>query len=178
MEEMETAVPTREGLFRTLFDREASYVMCSLRRLGVRERDIPDVAHDVFVTVYRLLDGFDADRPARPWLFAIALRVAADHRRLARHREIPSDALHDRQDEAASADELVATAQRRALVLRALDTLDLDQRAVVVMHDLDEVAVPAIAEALSIPINTAYSRLRLGRERFRAAVTRLARGER
>jgi RNA polymerase sigma-70 factor (ECF subfamily) len=176
---VEPVSPARERLFRSMFEREASYVMCSLRRLGVHERDVPDVAHDVFVTVYRLLDdAFDADRPVRPWLFAVALRVAADHRRLARHREIPTDALHERRDEATPADEAIVADQRRALVLRALDTLDLDQRAVVVMHDLDEVAVPAIAVALSIPLNTAYSRLRLGRERFRAAVTRLARGER
>ena len=98
MRGVQTVVPAREGLFRTMFEREASYVMCSLRRLGVRERDVPDVAHDVFVTVYRLLEGYDADRPARPWLFAIALRVAADHRRLARHREIPSEVLDERPD--------------------------------------------------------------------------------
>jgi RNA polymerase sigma-70 factor (ECF subfamily) len=56
---------------------------------------------------------------------------------------------------------------------RALDELDLAQRAVFVMHDLDGVAIPEIASMLGIPLNTAYSRLRLARTAFDRAVRRL-----
>ena len=38
----------------------------TLRRLGVRQRDLADVTHDVFVTVYRRLDSYDPARPLRP----------------------------------------------------------------------------------------------------------------
>ena len=47
--------------------------------------------------------------------------------------------------------------------MKALDVLDFDRRVVLVMHDLDEVAMPEIAAILEIPLNTAYSRLRLAR---------------
>ena len=55
---------------------------------------------------------------------------------------------------------------------RALDALDLDRRSVFVMHELDGQAVPEIARTLSIPLNTAYSRLRLARRDFVDAVKR------
>ena len=54
--------------------------------------------------------------------------------------------------------------------MKALDLLDFDRRVVLVMHDLDEVPIPEIASTLDIPLNTAYSRLRLARADVLAAV--------
>ena len=50
-----------------------------------------------------------------------------------------------------------------ALVQTALAELAHDDRAVFIAVDLDGGAVPAVAEALDIPLNTAYSRLRRAR---------------
>jgi RNA polymerase sigma-70 factor (ECF subfamily) len=108
----------------------------------------------------------------RPWLFGFAMRVAADYRRLARHRMEASGVDVDATDPEPFADERVERRRQRAAVEAALDTLPLERRAVLVLHDLDEVPVPAIAEALGIPLNTAYSRLRLAREELRVAIRR------
>lgn len=167
--------------FRALFEAEFGYVFNSLRRLGVREPDLEDVTHDVFIKVHRLLPELDPARPVRPWLFGVAFRVASDYRRLARHaREIAEEPPHEPIDSALPADEQIASAQARRHVLEALEELELDRRAVLVLHDIDGQAMPQIAEALGIPLNTAYSRLRLAREQFRSAVRkgRLRRGER
>jgi RNA polymerase sigma-70 factor (ECF subfamily) len=61
-------------------------------------------------------------------------------------------------------------AEQKAFLDRALSEMDLDRRAVLVLHDVDGVPVPEIAGALSIPLNTAYSRLRLAREELARAV--------
>jgi RNA polymerase sigma-70 factor (ECF subfamily) len=62
--------------------------------------------------------------------------------------------------------------------MKALDTLDLDRRAVFVLHELDELSMPEIAAALSIPLNTAYSRLRLARADLAAWLERCQSGRR
>jgi RNA polymerase sigma-70 factor, ECF subfamily len=163
--------------FRVFFEEHFDYVYRSLRRLGVQERDVEDVAHDLFVRVHVELPGFDASRPHKPWLFAFAFRFASDYRRLARHRTVPTadvDLVHD----APGAEAAYLDAEKRALLARALDELDLDRRAVVLLHEIDGVPVPEIATVLGIPLNTAYSRLRLGREALTAAVKRLRARER
>jgi RNA polymerase sigma-70 factor (ECF subfamily) len=164
--------------FAALFEAEVGYVHHALVRLGVRGADVEDLTHDVFVAVHAALPRFDASRPVRPWLFGIAFRVASDHRRRARHTREVGDERADHADGAPPADEQLAAAETRALVLRALDALDLDRRAVLVMHDIDGCPAPEIAEALAVPLNTVYSRIRLARADFKAAVRRLrARGE-
>ncbi|MFT3768138.1 MAG: sigma-70 family RNA polymerase sigma factor [Minicystis sp.] len=167
--------------FRAIFEAEFSYVFNTLYRLGVRRADLEDLTHEVFVTVHRLLPAYDPARPLRPWLFGIAFRVASDHRRRARFtREVPREQAADVASDAPGADDQLAAEQARRLVIEALAEIDLDRRAVLVMHDIDGCPMPEIAHALSIPLNTAYSRLRLGREQLKAAVKRirLRRGER
>jgi RNA polymerase sigma-70 factor (ECF subfamily) len=169
------AARSRTAAFQRIFKAESSYVWNTLKRLGIPDRDVEDVAHDVFLTVYRRFDDFDSTRPVRPWLFGIAFRTASRYRELARNQREVMDDEHDPPDERPAADEQLVAHQARQVLHRALDTVDLDQRAAFVMHDIDGFSVPEIATALSIPLNTVYSRLRLARERVKTAVQRLRR---
>lgn len=158
--------------FEEIFDAELPYVWTSLRRLGVESRDLEDVAHELFLHVLHRLPSADTSRPLRPWLFAFAVRMAADYRRLARHR---TALLGDTEPTSASEtpERLLMETERERLVLRALEYVDPDRRAVFVLHELDEVPMSEIAVALGVPANTGYSRLRVAREEFVAAVHRL-----
>jgi len=157
-----------------VFKREFRYVWNSLRRLGVHERDLEDVAHEVFVRVHDQLPLFDATRPLKPWLFGLALGVATNYRRLARHRVDLVAELNEVSDPRGAADEALLQRERAALVHAALQSVSLEQRAVLVLHELDGCAIPEVATTLGLALNTAYSRLRLGREAFRTAFRRLA----
>lgn len=158
--------------FEEIFDAELPYVWTALRRLGVMPRDLEDVAHELFLQVLQRLPSADTSRPVRPWLFAFAVRFAADYRRLARHR---TDLLGDAEptSESASPEGVLMQAERERLVLRALQHIEPERRAVFVLHDLDEVPMSEIALALGLAANTGYSRLRVAREEFVAAVRRL-----
>jgi RNA polymerase sigma-70 factor (ECF subfamily) len=155
--------------FEQIFEAELGYVWKTLERLGIPARDLEDVAHDVFVAVYRHLDRYDADRPIRPWLCGFAYRTASDYRRLARNRyerigaELPGAFTASAQ----------ARLEARDLALRALQEVALERRVVLVMHDIDGHAMPDVASELGIPLNTAYSRLRIARAEFRDAARRL-----
>lgn len=155
-----------------VYRQEFAYIWRTLQRLGVADNDLEDLVHEVFVVVHRRFADYDQERPLRPWLFGIALRIASKHRRRPRHRiEVIGDV--EVTDPSSGADEHLATRQARERVLRLLQTLDLNRRAVFVMADLDGWSVPEIAETLQIPLNTAYSRLRSARKLFAAASRRM-----
>jgi RNA polymerase sigma-70 factor (ECF subfamily) len=158
----------------------ASYVWNTLRRFGVSPPDLEDGTQDVFIQVARHLGDYDRARPVRPWLFGFAFRVASQYRRRAHRRYETSGSSHPREavDPGPLPDARIAAAQDRQLVLDALEAIDLDRRAVFVLHEIDGVSVDEIARALGIPVNTAYSRLRVARSEFAAAVKRLRKGGR
>ena len=159
--------------FTALFRAEYGYVWGTLRRLGVSARDAEDVAHEVFLRIYHKLDDFDPSRPAKPWFFSFVYRSACDYRKLARHRvEVMQD--HDVPSEVRSAEQSLESADDATLVREALECIEFDRRTVLVAFEMDEVPMKIIAEATGVPLFTAYSRLRLAREDFRAAVERLS----
>lgn len=162
--------------FQRIYEAELDYVWNSLRRLGVAPAHLEDLTHDVFSVAWKKLADYDRARPIRPWLFGIAMRLASDFRQLAwQTREVGGEEI-DAEDSAPTSDEWVARRQAQALVRKALDTMAMERRAVFVMHELDGVAIPEVAQALNVPLNTAYSRLRLARRDFAAAVEQLKQG--
>jgi RNA polymerase sigma-70 factor, ECF subfamily len=169
----EEATPAR-GEPGRVFAEHCDYVWNALRRLGAPPADLEDLTHDTFVAVFKHWHAYDAERPLRPWLFGFALRVASDHRRLARHRLELGGEAPDVADQEPNAVERLVQKERETLAHAALQAVDLSRRGVFILHELDGATLPEIAAALAIPIGTASSRLRLAREDFAAAVKRLA----
>jgi RNA polymerase sigma-70 factor (ECF subfamily) len=157
-----------------VFAEHGDYVWNALRRLGVPVADLEDLTHDTFLAVFKHWHAYDPKRPLRPWLFGFALRVASDHRRLARHRLEVSRELPETPDGMPSAVEQLLKQEREALAHAALQAVELSRRAVFILYELDGSTLPEIAAALAIPLGTASSRLRLAREDFASAVKRLA----
>lgn len=153
------------------------WIHVQLRRLGVAPADLPDVTQDTLVAVHGHWSEYDPDRPIRPRLFAFAARLAANHRRrpeVRRARAGVSDPMTDAlAHEGPGPDAALDASRDRALVLVALESLDDDRRAVFVAAEIEGLSMPEIAASLGIPLNTGYTRLRLARTDFVAAVTRL-----
>lgn len=159
--------------FDELFESQCDYVCHTLRRLGVRPRDVEDVAQEVFVAVHLRFDSFDRNRSPRSWLFAFAFRAAANYRRLARHREQPSPGRLELAAQRGSPEESALEAEQRELLARALDTLDLGHRAAIVLCDIEQRSAPEAAELLGVPINTVYTRVHHARRKLREALSTL-----
>ena len=170
----EPLCPESRGLsLAELYREHFDFVWRNLLRLGVPENALEDAVHDVFVVAHRRLPEFEARSHPTTWLFAIATRVAHEQRRKhRRHRVEPTPELVD--EDGLPPDEAAARIQARRQVHWALQQLEPGRRAVFVMVELEQMTIPVIAEALGIPLNTAYSRLRLARRDFEVAIRRLA----
>jgi RNA polymerase sigma-70 factor (ECF subfamily) len=149
------------------FQLELDYLIRSLIRLGVSRNDVEDLAHEVFLVLCRTWDRYDPTRPLRAYLFGIAFRVARNHLRK-RTREVLR-AVMETDDLRPRPDQMLERSQQRTLVLKALGRVPLGRRAVLIMHDIDELPMGEIASHLSMCRFTGYSRLRKARKEFAAA---------
>lgn len=153
-----------EALYRQHF----SFVWRSLRRLGVRPSSLEDAVQDVFLVAHRKLHAFEHRSTHKAWLFAIAARVAAEHRRRDGRLHLDPDATLA----TAHPEKTLALRQQVDRLDRILDTLVDEQRVVFVMAEIEQFSAPEIAEVLSVKLNTVYSRLRLARSHFERALAR------
>ncbi len=166
--------PTPDSSCLEAYDRELDYIFATLRRLGAAPHEIEDLAQDVFVVLRRNWPSLDTTRPLRPYLVGVAFRIVSAHHRR-RSREIPHPGL-DTADVTASPEGLLQSKESASLLQAALDSLPLSRRAVVVMHELDDIPIADVARKLSITRFGAYARLRKGRKELAAAVRRLSKG--
>ena len=142
--------------FSTLYREHADYVWRTCRRLGVAAGDVSDAAHDVFVVAFRLRGSFDPARPAKPWLFGIARRVAADRRRK-QGRVLLGDFGSGTE---------APDATNRIALQDAMSSLPELLLEAFVLFDLEGYSAPEVASMVGKPINTVYSRVRLAREQL------------
>lgn len=165
--------PTADSGCLDAFERELDYIFATLQRLGAAPHEIEDLAQEVFLVLHHNWRTLDLERPLRPYLFGVAFRiVCACHRR--RAREVPH-ATPETPDSAPSPEGSLQEKESTALLAAALQALPMSRRAVVIMHELDELPVAEVARALSLSRLGVYARLRKGRKELARAVRRLLR---
>ena len=153
------------------FQKELDYVYRTLRRLGTSPSEVDDLAQEVFLALRRCWNDYDTERPLRPFLFGISFRIASAYERK-RRREVAFGVV-EIGDVGPGPDDALQSKQARALVMAALERIPLPRRAVLVMHDIDDVPVTQVATVLKIPMFTVYSRLRKARRELEAALRRI-----
>ena len=158
-----------------LYRAHARFVWRLAQHLGAPRDDLDDIVHDTFLIAHRRRHDFDPSRPVRNWLFGITsnlVKRAKTGQRCdaARLRPVPEDGIVSRQP---GADDLMKQRQGYALLQEFVGTLGDDQREVFVLHDLESMSAPEVADTLGVKLNTVYSRLRLARKRFARFTARM-----
>ena len=162
----------RTPQFREIYDQYFDFVYRLAARMGVAERSLDDASQDVFVVVHRRLSDFEGRSSVKTWLYGITRRVAKDYRRRVSRKEsgmVPAEGLATTGN---APDEDAARSQAARVLESILATLDPAKREVFVLAEMEQMSAPEISEALSVNLNTIYSRLRSARSEFEKAVAR------
>jgi RNA polymerase sigma-70 factor (ECF subfamily) len=161
------------GSFDDLYAQYFGFVWRCLRGLGVPQAALDDAAQDVFLAVHRQLAGFRGEAGIRTWLYGIARHVASNQRRRDRRKLAPLEPLQpDMVAPEPDPQQRAADAQAASFVERFTQQLDTKKREVFLLAMIEEMTIPEVAAALSIPLNTAYTRFRRVRAEFQRALAR------
>ena len=149
-------------------------------RLSGNLADGQDLAQETFVKAYKHWDKFRAESDAGTWLYRICVNCWKNRVRYERRRSFWKHfSLDVRRDEDDDPRELAAhdlpldqpleVREQQAAVQTALAKLKPDDRAILVMREMEDRSYEEIAELLEIPIGTVRSRLARAREKLIAA---------
>jgi RNA polymerase sigma-70 factor (ECF subfamily) len=131
-----------------------------------REEDARDATQETFLAAFRSLRNFRGEAKVSSWLHRIAVNQCISRQRRAKVRS--ESALEDEQETNAgsfamplsfSPAHVVEGRQQTAAVRRAINSLPVELRQVVVMKEFEELTFREIADVLDLPLSTVKSRL-------------------
>jgi len=149
----------------------APLVRARLAAFGVRLHDVADLCHDVFVIAHTVGDLTQVKR-VDLWLTAVCRRVAAGYRRRSgRRREILGfDAADfgsaaEAWAQAENAYTVLARNQEEEGARRAFEQLDQESRELLVLHDVVQLPLTALAQLVEHDRKTVRKRIEVARRR-------------
>lgn len=162
--------------FQALVERHRAMVYRVAYQFAGNHDDAEDIAQDVFVKVYRSLDGFRHDAQVTSWLYRIAMNACIDNKR----RRVSSgsapyiDEVQERlasiPEEAPDPEELTYGGQLGVLLESEIRRLPAGQRLVFTMRHHEGLKLSEIAEALGLAEGTVKRQLHAAVHRLRAVL--------
>ncbi|WP_455352967.1 RNA polymerase sigma factor SigM [Streptomyces sp. SYSU K217416] len=148
----------------------------ALRTLGDRE-EAADAVQDALVSAYRAAHTFRGQSAVTTWLHRITVNACLDRARKAASRKTSPMDDNDRFEQLLEPHESAeAPAERHDLhreLLAALGTLPAEQRAALILVDMQGYPVAEAAKILDVPTGTVKSRCARGRARLQPLLTHL-----
>jgi RNA polymerase sigma-70 factor (ECF subfamily) len=134
------------------------------------------VVQDVFIVIHSRLATLQNPEALRSWVYGIVRRTVSDCRRSRRNRDAAGARLGAELKSTGYSQPSPLDLTERSAELDLLESilaeLDEPKREIFVMVEVLEMTVPEVVQSLDIPLNTAYSRLRLARQLFEEVLAR------
>jgi RNA polymerase sigma-70 factor (ECF subfamily) len=175
--EPERALATSDDV-HALYVAHASELRLTLSRLTGNLVDPDDLLQELFVIALRNSRALADVNSQRAWLYGVAVKLAATRRRGAVLRRFLG--LEHAEHHASPESPLRTLEQKEASnrINQGLRRLSSSKREVFVLFELQELKGEEIAQALSIPLKTVWTRLYHARRELAAELSRLENADR
>lgn len=156
--------------FAVLFGRHQNRLWAVALRTMRKPEDAADALQDAMISAFRRASGFRGDSQVTTWLHRIVVNACLDrlrHNKVRRVQSLPDDV--DRDLQLADGTDLTAGAEQwelRRIVLEALGSINPDQRAAIVLVDMEGYSVEEAAAMLGCATGTIKSRCSRGRAKL------------
>jgi RNA polymerase sigma-70 factor (ECF subfamily) len=153
--------------FEAIYKAAAGFVYNVAYRVVGKKEDAEEVTQEVFMTVYHKLKSFRYQSSFKTWVYRIAVNSAINHAKKVskeRNRTVEYDENLTAVHAPAEAHVRMDQEQQEETVNALLNELNPEQRACIVLRNMEGLSYQEIAETLGINLNTVRSRLKRGRE--------------
>ena len=150
--------------FEVLLARYQRQVFGVAYRVLNHREDASDVTQTAFLQAYEHLDQYDPGQRFSSWLYRIAVNEAVN---LVRVRQRSEPLVDDVESDHGGPDALAAQGQSDSAIQRALMSLKMEYRTVIVLKHVQDCSYEEIAQILDCAVKTVKSRLFTARQALR-----------
>ena len=158
--------------FKTVYTATADFVYNVAFRIVNNREDAQEVTQEVFLNIYRKLKSFRFEASFKTWVYRVTTNYAINFARKTAKSRNRMTACEDRLVSGtvlSDIQEKIDKEQNNKIIETLLNTLNPEQRACVVLRNIEGLSYQEIAQTLKININTVRSRLKRAREKLLAA---------
>lgn len=157
--------------FEVLVRRHQKTIFNLLYRMLGDYDEAAEISQEAFLSAYRSIGQFRGDANFSTWLYRIALNHASTRRRsLAKwqQRTVPIETTESISERDVDPAENVEQKEIQEQVQKALNGLEPDDAAIILLKDLQDVPYEEVARVLAVPVGTVKSRLHRARRALKA----------
>jgi RNA polymerase sigma-70 factor, ECF subfamily len=155
------------GSFEKVYKAASGFVYNVAYRVVGNKQDAEEVTQEVFLTVYHKLKDFRFQSSFKTWVYRVTLNSAINFAKKS-SRERNRTVEYDEQLNAVGVAENVRSDMDRGVREEAaqalLNKLNPDQKACIVLRNIEGLSYQEIAQTLGINLNTVRTRLKRARE--------------
>ena len=164
-----------ERAFGQFIDLYQARVFGFVKRMVTSAEEAEDISQEVFIRAFQNMNRFDSKCSIKTWIFRIAHNLCIDHARKSKRsvQKVGPTFNGEDSDEIEISDEswepekLLIQSQLFEYVEEAISSMSEKLRAVLLLHDREDLAYDEIATMLGIPEGTVKSRLFLARNHLK-----------
>lgn len=178
-----TGSATSSHPLASAFEQYRNPILRYVRSIVRDAAEADDITQETFLRAHRSLATLQDPAKLSPWLYRIATNLCTDRFRQSSSRPRPQSLAdvtaaaetgeaEPADDTAPRLDQLVEQQEMSACVQEYLDSLSDSYRAVILLHDMQGLSNPEIAEMLGCSLATVKIRLHRARARLRAKLAK------
>jgi len=153
--------------FEDVYKASSSFVYNVALRVVNNREDALEVAQEVFMIIYHKLKDFRFESSFKTWVYRITANYAINFaKKNSRTKTVPFEEAYAQGVVQSDAHAQMDRDDQSHYIDSLLKELNEDQRACVVLRDMQGLSYEEIARALNININTVRSRLKRAREKL------------
>ncbi len=155
--------------FEVIYRGTAGFVYNVAYRVLYNRQDAEEITQEVFLKVYHKIKDFRFQSSFKTWVYRIAVNCAINYaKRNARERDKRNEYYENTDPWQFISKPAVGTAESKEAVETFLKMLNPDQRACIVLRNIEGLSYQQIADTLNININTVRTRIKRAREKLLA----------
>jgi len=153
--------------FELVYKASSSFVYNVALRVVNNREDALEVSQEVFMIIYHKLSSFRFESSFKTWVYRITANCAINFaKKYSRTKTVPFEEAYGEGSVLNEAHVKIDQDHKEEIVAQLLEQLNTDQRACVVLRDMQGLSYEEIAQSLNININTVRSRLKRAREKL------------
>jgi len=153
--------------FEEVYKASSSFVYNVALRVVNNREDAREVTQEVFLIIYNKLKSFRFESSFKTWAYRITANYAINFaKKNSRAKTVPYEEALGEDPSVSRVQEHIDGDHQSLLVENLLAEIPPDQRACVVLRNIEGLSYQEIAQTLKININTVRSRLKRAREKL------------